>query len=889
MTTTRPAHAVVLGASMAGTLAAHALSRHVETVIVVERDTLPEEPVHRRGVPQGRHAHLLWSNGARLIEDLLPGTTDLLLAAGARRLGFPEDLVTLTGQGWQHRFPATQFALLASRPLLDLTVRQQAFAPENITVLQRTEAVELTGSHRQVTGVVVRDLDHGEQTSLKADLVVDCTGRGSRLRQWLASLGLPPLQEDVVDAGVAYATRLFQAPPGATEHFPAVNIAADDRVREPGRFGVVYPIEGGRWIATLSCTRGAQLPSDEDAFLPFAKELNHPLVAELLQDAKPLTPVFNSRSGANRRLYPERLEEWPGGLLVLGDSLTAFNPIYGHGMSSAARAATTLAHELVGDWRHPTASRRIQQAIGAAVDDPWILAASKDVDYVNCRVEATDPRLVGVDTEQRLRFAEAITNASIRSPKASEIVTDVMSLSAPQSMLGSNRFLTAMHTDERRPKLTTPPLTANELALVGSGSGLQAGAARDGAVAQRRLGAHESAIHGSNARVLLTCELEGELDHGLLAESIRLLTEFHPLLLGSIVADGDSYVVRTGDPATQRVEFEQFKNLMEESAEAPDWLNGPLLRVAVAKAGARTTVALSLPRALVDGLSFTNLYRRLWATYTELSLGRSVPTRLLAQGLASASLDERVKTEFTERELSAFLRVRASEREAVPAVLPTRGTRPGTFHLPRIELDAERTERFVDHAHEVGLTVHSLVCGVLLSGARAVLPTRPGPVTLSCVSAVDLRTRISPPIEPESIQSGASSSTATLEVYEDTTPVELGRRVGEKLRSDLDAGVPGLDLATIPQLTEKTVPRLPTLLVTNLHKVQQPTLPPSLTLRSWKMLPLMDTPVPLAVVARFNGRLAIDLSCSGRWYAPETIDQFALAASEVFDQVIDRL
>ncbi|MFH8607038.1 NAD(P)/FAD-dependent oxidoreductase [Streptomyces sp. NPDC018029] len=476
MTTTRPAHAVVLGASMAGTLAAHVLARHVDAVTVVERDALPEEPQHRKGVPQARHAHLLWSNGARLIEEMLPGTTDRLLAAGARRLGFPEDLVTLTGQGWQHRFPATQFALVASRPLLDLTVRQQALAADNITVRQRTEAVELTGSGGgsggRVTGVVVRDLDSGRQEQLEADLVIDATGRGSRLKQWLAALGVPALEEDVVDAGVAYATRLFKAPPGATTHFPAVNIAADDRVREPGRFGVVYPIEGGRWLATLSCTRGAQLPTHEDEFLPFAENLNHPILADLLRDAEPLTPVFGSRSGANRRLYPERLEQWPDGLLVIGDSLTAFNPIYGHGMSSAARCATTIDREFERSVQEGTGSARagtraLQKAIGAAVDDPWILAATKDIDYVNCRVLATDPRLIGVDTEQRLRFAEAITAASIRSPKASEIVTDVMSLNAPQAELGSNRFLMAMRADERLPELAAPPFLPEELAVVG--------------------------------------------------------------------------------------------------------------------------------------------------------------------------------------------------------------------------------------------------------------------------------------------------------------------------------------------------------------------------------------------------------------------------------------
>ena len=51
--------AVVLGASMAGLLAARVLSEFYGTVTLVERDVLPEAAAHRRGVPQGRHMHAL--------------------------------------------------------------------------------------------------------------------------------------------------------------------------------------------------------------------------------------------------------------------------------------------------------------------------------------------------------------------------------------------------------------------------------------------------------------------------------------------------------------------------------------------------------------------------------------------------------------------------------------------------------------------------------------------------------------------------------------------------------------------------------------------------------------------------------------------------------------
>jgi 2-polyprenyl-6-methoxyphenol hydroxylase-like FAD-dependent oxidoreductase len=75
-------HAVVLGASMAGLLAARTLSDFFETVTVVERDLLPDDAANRRGVPQGRHLHALLARGAQALEELFPGLLDELVIDG---------------------------------------------------------------------------------------------------------------------------------------------------------------------------------------------------------------------------------------------------------------------------------------------------------------------------------------------------------------------------------------------------------------------------------------------------------------------------------------------------------------------------------------------------------------------------------------------------------------------------------------------------------------------------------------------------------------------------------------------------------------------------------------------------------------------------------------
>ena len=78
-------HAIVLGASMGGLVAARVLADHFESVTVVERDLLPHDAAHRRGVPQGRHVHALLGRGCQVLGELFPGFTEELTAALTRR------------------------------------------------------------------------------------------------------------------------------------------------------------------------------------------------------------------------------------------------------------------------------------------------------------------------------------------------------------------------------------------------------------------------------------------------------------------------------------------------------------------------------------------------------------------------------------------------------------------------------------------------------------------------------------------------------------------------------------------------------------------------------------------------------------------------------------
>ncbi|MET8077666.1 FAD-dependent oxidoreductase [Streptomyces sp. NPDC005303] len=455
--------AVVLGGSHTGMLAARALAGPADRVVVVERDELPVAPAPRKGLPQARHAHMLWSGGVRAMEQLLPGITRALLDAGARRAPVTTDMVVLSPHGWFRRWPESHHVILASRDLLDATVRARVLADDRIELLAGTEVLGLTGDARAVTGVRVRERD-GRERTIAAGLVVDATGRGSGAPRWLAGLGLPAPERREIDSGLAYASRLYLAPEQARDGFPVVNVQSDPRDGGPGRAGFLLPIEDGRWIVTLNGTRGGEPGSAADAFLPFAREkLRHPLIGDLIARAEPLSDVAVTRTTVNRRHFYERMPAWPEHFTVLGDAVAAYNPLYGHGLAVGAQSALLL-RELTE--RHGFGStglsRRVQKAVARPVGAAWDLAAGQDVFYPGATQEGPTrrDRLVAA-------YVARLMHTATGNGRVARRVTDVTSLERRAEVLLGPSVLLAALAGPLKPPLTAPPLTAEELKRAG--------------------------------------------------------------------------------------------------------------------------------------------------------------------------------------------------------------------------------------------------------------------------------------------------------------------------------------------------------------------------------------------------------------------------------------
>jgi 2-polyprenyl-6-methoxyphenol hydroxylase-like FAD-dependent oxidoreductase len=455
VTPRRPA-ALVVGAGAAGLLAAAALAEFAD-VVVIERDRLPGGPEPRRGVPQARHAHLVWSGGARALDELLPGFTDDVVARGGRMARIMGDMVSRApNEVWFRRFLATRHRnLVCSRDLLDAVMRDRVLGHPRITLRENTVAVSLEGDAGKVTGLRVRT--GGRETALSAGLVVDASGRGSRAARWLTALGLPGVAEREVDAGVTYATRTYKAPAGAAGGFPLINVQANP-ADPPGRGGIVLPVENDRWIVTLSGTRGGEPTADPDAFVPFALGLGDPVIGELIRNAEPLGDVLTTRGTANRRRYYEKMKCWPDGFTVLGDAVAAYNPVYGHGLTVAAQSAVAVRDLLRSTGlTAPGAARRLQRAASRPVAAAWDLAVGQDAFYPGAT--GTPPT---VAERMLARFVDRAVATGARSPRAMGALLDVMSMEKPATRLFSPDMLIPMLFGPKKPCLQGPPLTEAE-------------------------------------------------------------------------------------------------------------------------------------------------------------------------------------------------------------------------------------------------------------------------------------------------------------------------------------------------------------------------------------------------------------------------------------------
>jgi 2-polyprenyl-6-methoxyphenol hydroxylase-like FAD-dependent oxidoreductase len=432
-------HAVVLGASMGGLLAARALRDHFRRVTVIERDRLPELGASRKGVPQDRHAHGLLARGSQILESMFPGFgSDMKLLGAQLATVLRDGAFVLDGQRMPRQQADEMISVLCTRPLLEGYLRQRLLEEGRIQLRERCEATGLLGDFHSVRGVRLRDLDgdRGEEI-LEAELVVDTTGRGSRFPLWLEAMGHRRPPEERIQIDIGYASALYERAPGKLSD----SLAAMVSVAPPGRrSGVALAVDHERFIVTLCGYLGEHPLTDHASMREFARGLPSPDIAELLDGAVPLTEPSVFKYPHSRRLRYERVRGYPAGALAFADSLCSFNPVYGQGMTVAAMQAEALDRLLAREDSFDL-PRRFYREAARIIEGPWSMSAGADLRFA----EVEGPRSA-MGNVMNAYFGRLLRAASRHAPTSRRVLRVLQLVDPPSALLSPALIARALLT-----------------------------------------------------------------------------------------------------------------------------------------------------------------------------------------------------------------------------------------------------------------------------------------------------------------------------------------------------------------------------------------------------------------------------------------------------------
>ncbi|ELZ25353.1 FAD-dependent oxidoreductase [Natrinema limicola] len=378
--------AVVVGGSVAGLCAARVLCDSFVEIVVLERDAFPSTPAAREGAPQTSQPHALLEAGRTTLEDFFPGFGNAVQSAGGLQLDMTKDFVWYDQGGAVTEAAADLPALYASRPLFEHVIRERLreFSEVQLRGGCHVLGYEHDAETERMTGVRFRDED-GQETTLEATLVVDATGRQSRTPTWLETHGYPVPDVDTVEIDVTYSTVRIERPPDVRG---GVLIAPEPH--RP-RGAAMLPIEDGQWEVLLQGLHGEQAPADRETFIEWAEALPRDEIGRRLREQEWVSESTRYPFPASVRRYYSSLDRFPKGLVVTGDAIASFNPIYGQGMSVAALDALALHHELAAGLAG--LGPRFFRRTDAIIDEAWRIAVGKD--FVFDRT--TGPKPFGTD------------------------------------------------------------------------------------------------------------------------------------------------------------------------------------------------------------------------------------------------------------------------------------------------------------------------------------------------------------------------------------------------------------------------------------------------------------------------------------------------------------
>ncbi|MFH9860353.1 protein kinase [Streptomyces sp. NPDC017202] len=415
----------------------------------------------------------------------------------------------------------------------------------------------------------------------------------------------------------------------------------------------------------------------------------------------------------------------------------------------------------------------------------------------------------------------------------------------------------------------------------------------------------ESLYVGQRSRAVLSCSLRGPVDVGALSAAFDAMTQANPTLRSRIVEEGTGHVLRLLDE-DERPRLVTRTGAEDEAyaAELNDPLpvGGPLSRAVLVSApdGGSHLFVLVVDHTVTDGHSGIALLNALWDRYRTLVEGGR-------DGDAAASATprwpqpvSRLLPPADDADTAKYLDGRVEEARRHPVELvPYDVRRPSTtgraagegttgegttgeghIEVCRLTLDTELTARLRRTARAGGVSVHALIAATLLATARRRLDGD-GARTLGCLSPVDLRSRLSPPLPASDMVPAVTTHLQTLEVSGTPDPLDLARTVHARLGDFISRGDHFHEMRITPEIPRNPTLQLATVIVTNMGVVPGPRLPSGLEAVDVRLAPAREQYFPqagrspvMACVVSFEGRLAIEFPHHTACFSPSFMRAF---------------
>ncbi|KQB52012.1 hypothetical protein AQS70_16005 [Pseudomonas endophytica] len=365
--------AVVIGGSLTGCLVAQVLSSHFNEVVILEKDQFDCTPTPRKGVPQENHLHIVLKQGMDSIEAIFPGISDSLSAQGGVTVNLGHGLRWYQAGQWKAPYTSKLSSVLFSRALLDTTIRQRILNNPSIQVKRRVRVNAFIIEGSRVEGV--RFNDQGADQSLHCDLVVDCSGAGSKTAEWLNTAGFDRVENSTLKKQIRYSSALYRS----ESPLEKKAIVIWDTGSHKHNVGLLFPIEKDTWIVSTGGCFDSNPTADKNTFKAFIDALPQADISQFISQSTAVSDLHTFAFPGSAWLHYEKMPNFPLGLIVAGAAFCRLNPFFGQGITLCASHALVISQYLLRNTEGCIATRDVQQQLAKANRSPWKVSEVEDL------------------------------------------------------------------------------------------------------------------------------------------------------------------------------------------------------------------------------------------------------------------------------------------------------------------------------------------------------------------------------------------------------------------------------------------------------------------------------------------------------------------------------